>query len=83
MCDIMSDTKIGTANSMNLEKIMGHCEHNGKLQYRTMIPKEDASFVKGEKAYCIVEADACPFVYISRNKYYCRNKVIEKSYGLK
>jgi hypothetical protein len=63
-----------------LEKLVGQCEHNGKLQYQTMISKEDLPFTKGEKAYCVVEADACPFVYIFKNHYYCRNILSNKNY---
>ena len=58
-----------------LEKIVGHCEYDGKLHYQAVIPKEDPIFANGHRAYCCVDADACPYVNILGDKYYCRNKI--------
>jgi len=52
---------------------VAHCEHNGKLHYKSEFTKHDYEVPKnkGFRAYCVVEDERCPYHAKRRNTDYC------------
>ena len=58
-----------TINEDVEEQYKAHCEHNGKLMYRTGNPKQ---------YYCLLRAVSCPYYKSKDNNDLCMNKVYEE-----
>lgn len=55
---------------MSIEKLVAHCEYNGKLYYQQEIDEKDKKYGQ-YPSYCLVEADKCPYHKLKEKNHYC------------